>query len=202
MNVNEDQLKFFDIICNNTWKLDRLSFQIPSHIHQWICAILIAPIGSDFPVFSMGKGKFFDSKATYAFLWNKSFKHLENIKEWKIIWGAVCHPKQKMFMWLLMWDILPCASHLARRKIIQNPNCMFCKSFHEDLDHLFKLFPRARQFWDKAGLTNHVLTANHSSFKDWVVVNLKRSDLDKVVSISWPTLFINSLWTIWLRRNS
>ncbi|XP_056695812.1 uncharacterized protein [Spinacia oleracea] len=168
---------------------------------KWIQAIPIVPDCSDIPVCTMGKGKYFDSKATYDFLWNKTFKHLENPKEWNTIWGAICHPKQKVFLWLMLWNRLPCASHLFRRMIIRNSNCMFCQTTHEDLDHLFIACPKARQFWDETGLVNHVLTTNHSYFQDWIVYNLKRTDLDDIVSTSWPTLFINSLWSIWLRRN-
>lgn len=102
MAANEEHLKVSDIISNKCWNLSVLSFPIPIHLQHWILVIPISPTSNDFPVCSMWKGKFFDSKSTYAYLWKESFNHLGNMKDWSLIWDAVCHPKQKTFLWLLL----------------------------------------------------------------------------------------------------
>lgn len=201
MTLGEENRKVCEVIGNCAWNLSHLTFCLPNDITQWINAIPIPALGEDIPVCQMGKGSFFDSKSTYSFLWNKAHKLLANYQDWNVVWKSVCAPKIKIFLWLICWGRLPSASHLAYRSIIPNPNCSFCPTNEEDISHILRNFPRALEFWEESGISQHELNGNTNNLLDWLYYNLTRKDLNNKFPAPWSSVFIYSIWSLWIRRN-
>ncbi|XP_056687896.1 uncharacterized protein [Spinacia oleracea] len=201
MTLGEENRKVSDVISNCAWNLSHIPFILPNHISQGINAIPIPALGEDTHVCQMGKGVYFDSKATYSYLWNKAHKHLANTQNWNVVWNSNCAPKMRVFLWLICWGRLPCASHLAHRNIIPNPNFSFCPNSEEDATHIFYKCPRALEFWEEVGISLQDLNGTGNTLLDWLHYNLTRSDLNNKLLAPWPTFFIYSIWCLWNRRN-
>lgn len=111
--------------------------------------ILIPNFGTDTPFCSILKDSNFDTKCAYNIIWNSKFPNLKFDITCSTVRKARCPPKIKIFHWLIMWHMLPTASHLASRQIIPNSYRPFCPNVHEDSKHLFMLYPRAHEFWNE-----------------------------------------------------
>lgn len=79
MTLGEEKRKVSDVIINCSWNLTNLILTLTVDIHLWINSIPIPNLGEHTHVCQMGKGSFFNSKATYSFPWKKAHDHLANV---------------------------------------------------------------------------------------------------------------------------
>jgi len=85
----------------------------------------------------------------------------------------------------------------SKRGLADNPFCATCESAYEDVDHVFRLCPRAsaiRQFFTSINLGTK---GYNGEFHTWLLLNLKDTEQE----VTWPAKFLLILWYIWKWRN-
>nr|XP_021852025.1 uncharacterized protein LOC110791584 [Spinacia oleracea] len=187
------------IMRNGNWYLNELSFILPTNILNWIKAIPIPLFGEDAPYCSLSNGLKFNLQSAYNHVWNNKFSETTPSEKWSCVWKARCPPKIQFFLWLILWNRLPTASHLASRQIIPNGKCQFCPHDQEDIGHLFLYCPRATEFWNQLEFTDKFKHLQND-FENWFLENLKCTE-PSTMSVPNQTVFAFSLWRLWNRRN-
>ncbi|KAF7835378.1 reverse transcriptase [Senna tora] len=115
------------------------------------------------------------------------------------IWKTRCHRRLKFFLWTCANNGLPTKDRLSKRKVNINPYCSFCGASVESDCHLFLECSLTKSIWH---LTKcKIILDNRDNFGMWIRDNCTNLDLDSL-GIPHSSLFIYSLWQIWVARNN
>ena len=114
---------------------------------------------------------------------------------WRALWKLKLMGKIKIFSWRACHDVLPTRVNLAKRKIISDTLCHYCKSVPEDTLHVIRGCGAAQDVW--AGSLNVLqkFQTNHVDF-----LQLFEALVDKLSTIEMK-LFLVQVWLIWNQRN-
>lgn len=66
---------------------------------------------------------------------------------WRKLWGARVPGKVKICVWRGCQDGLPTHIKLAKRKVIHEVDCVFCRSILETIEHIFRDCDLASAVW-------------------------------------------------------
>ena len=114
---------------------------------------------------------------------------------WNKVWRSRVPPKVRVFMWRLLRGTLPTRTALAKKLLIPEILCVFCKRHAETDVHLFKECQALKYFWNSS------------------IVGVKPNDLPDISLIEWIVLLLDpsrcqesdllfmSFWVIWSERN-
>ncbi|KAK3227717.1 hypothetical protein Dsin_007579 [Dipteronia sinensis] len=119
-----------------------------------------------------------------------------------LIWNRFCPPNVEVFVWNLLKG-RTLVKEVMRRFGMDaslNPNCTFCNSFTETIDHIFLHCQWSWNIWKSCMSWWDVRYCNNNSFKEWTKwwLGLCPAVSSKKV---WCILFSAIVWTIWDSRN-
>ncbi|CAL1380781.1 unnamed protein product [Linum trigynum] len=127
--------------------------------------------------------------------WSASVSWMDR-PSWIRVWEAPVPPKLRVFLWQILYRLLPTIEALIERKIEVHPRCPVCWAESETLEHLFLECPVARALWDYAGLEYLGQGLPRQTFPLFLkrLLNILRHD-HLVMAVTAV------LWRIWRSRN-
>ncbi|XP_021759197.1 uncharacterized protein LOC110724108 [Chenopodium quinoa] len=159
----------------------------------------------DFVYWKFTRDGNFSTKSAYAALIQGSFPVIYDgnyilSSWWKKFWAFPILPKWKMFVWKLLYGVIPVAALLCTKGIPVDPLCAFCHTSQETIDHLFLHCPFTRRLWSCGPLGILLPPENFSSFSHWFSTLITHS----LAHGDWSTLdsILAFTWAIWCCRNS
>ena len=191
LHKNESLVSVRDVWNNGDWDESRLSFVLPTAIHERLKSLSWTPIDeNDTPYSSFATQNIFSLKKAYNFEISK--KNRTNVDlSW--IWHGNFPPKMKFFLWLCWFDRLPTNRMLWIRKIRPSPICNLCSLEEENTLHILSECSFAKAVWTLAEIDPSLLMGDRES---WLHKNIHAKDM--CMNIPWHTLFpfvCNELWT-------
>ncbi|XP_061999476.1 uncharacterized protein LOC133716838 [Rosa rugosa] len=117
-------------------------------------------------------------------------------KYWKLIWNSKVPPKDRVFMWRLMKEILPTRGLLAKRIYLPDSCCVFC---HKELEigmHFFRDCDVVAWFWVFTSLGLKARNVLASSLEEWIM------NVVDILNDGQRCAFFMALWVIWSERNN
>lgn len=114
------------------------------------------------------------------------------------IWRASCLPRQKFFLWLIANNSLPSKHMLCSRGMNVNPMCSFCGIHQATVFHLFRECDIAKRVWNMCS-TPAGFDGNHN-FVPWLISSVMCQE-NSFFNIPFGTVFVFTLWSLWLARN-
>ena len=114
-------------------------------------------------------------------------------RDWSWVWKLRVPQRIRTFLWLVLHGRLLTNEERARRRLCDSSQCELCNGGVEDLDHLFRHGPMAKEVWRELRLSGLVYLARDPNFKLWLQQNLGQSHEDP----DWSLKFLVTLWYIW-----
>lgn len=121
---------------------------------------------------------------------------------WKWFWKLKIPEKLKSFIWIILHNKLPTNQLRALRGMTTQDSCPRCNAGPEDINHLFRVCPKAADHW-RATVFGQSMRGNlDSSIVDWCGKNLGKSKILVVVLGSLGTSYsLPQFGKIWKDRN-
>ncbi|MBA0557442.1 hypothetical protein Golob_014511 [Gossypium lobatum] len=126
---------------------------------------------------------------------------LDSEDYWKIVWKYPSPQRVRVFLWLVLKQKLLSNSERARRGISHSSSCSICGHDIEDLVHVLRDCPSAKDVWRLVipdQLKQRVFSV---SFQDWLNLNLCFHERLHDYGLMWSCLFGLVSWHIWKNRN-
>ncbi|KAF7830820.1 LINE-type retrotransposon LIb DNA [Senna tora] len=140
LSRNENEVTLEELVNQNgDWKWEILSFTLPIDIRHRFQAIHVdtsSPIADNTSWIGNVNGSF-TTKFAYSVLCSSKFLWPED-SNWSWVWKLGCHPRYKLFIWLVLMNGLPTRGNLARRGMNIPSNCPICNLNVEENSHLFR----------------------------------------------------------------
>lgn len=179
------------------WDWQKFSFIFPSHISHHMLSTPRNPQSFLEDTISWGldiRGNY-TLKSAYLIL---SHRPHYNKSPSKWIWKIPCHTRFKFFAWLISHCSIPTNFLLSSRGINVPPFCVLCGTKMETTEHLLRFCCVTESIFRNSPISSLVLTTG--DFPTWFKKCASSQDLFSL-NISYGTLFIYFLWSIWTARN-
>lgn len=153
LNANEDHMLVRNILVNQEWNLDKLSFSIPSDIQNAIQSIHISSstLAKDKAYWKPTNNGIFNLKSAIIILTPPKDPPMNT--SW--IWNLKIPRKICFFLWLCYHRKLPTRTYLLHIDLNIDDICPACRRNKEDIYHIFLTCPIAKKFWDDLGTSPH-----------------------------------------------
>jgi len=122
--------------------------------------------------------------------------HTETDRKW--MWKIRISQRIKLFLWLVLHLKILSNAERFKRQMISSPQCDLCLGELEDLEHILRSCPKAREVWQELRIEGLRYIAGEEEFSKWIRQNLQRTHDDP----DWSTKFMITLWYIWKWRCS
>lgn len=191
------EVKVKHFVDHNGWKLEELSKVLPQSAIKEIAPIPVL-LNSDIEdkiIWSQNANGIFSVRPAYDLHYQG--QSTENTC-WEKIWKINVPPKIKIFLWELHGKLLT-NDHKMHRKMTTNPACTICNHPKEDLQHLFRECPNAKQIIGMLPRQRRSLWANGLNFQTWVKSNINSGGRGKEDQL-WVSVFCLTLWYTWKWR--
>ena len=142
----------------------------------------------------------------------KAFQYQYSQSQWQIhqfdtsvsrVWRGICPPKAELLLWLVLIGRINTKERLTRLNILHNNDirCVLCKTYDEDINHLFftchfawRVWSCCCQWWE----VSWVFADNPSTnFESWCAVRLHGGQ-----KRLWILCFYVVVWSLWDLRNN
>lgn len=120
--------------------------------------------------------------------------------EWHWIWKLKTPQKLKGFCWLLFNGRLLTNQQRCIRGLTTDDRCPRCNLNVEDLHHLLRECPKAKEIWHLIRGSRWIENCQGQSLDQWLQLNLKNQER-RIYHIPWGTVFLYTIWEIWKDRN-
>lgn len=144
-------------------------------------------------------GGTFSTKLSYKLLFSADLPSSNHFR-WNLVWGQIVPPKIKIFLWKVMWTILPTKLVLSKRLSNINPLCDWCGVKEETMEHIFWGCEVADWMWQYLGSWWSIPSLLNRHF-DFSLPRLFLLTRRKFIKKVWGLVVAAALWTIWLARN-
>ncbi|XVF12326.1 hypothetical protein REPUB_Repub08aG0106800 [Reevesia pubescens] len=192
-----DQAKVSELAdCNGQWQWNKLS-GLPVEVWEQLSLVHLDSLESDKTIWSAESNGCFSVKSAYGF----SLDDPAAVFDWKKIWKLDASPRVKHFLWLVCHNRLLTKEACFTRHIVNSSLCPRCHGAAEDLLHLLRDCSFSKRIWSRWFHGVHLDHFCSLSLKDWILYNLRRSNVLVEGNISWPTCFGFVCWLIWSYRN-
>ncbi|KAL8524930.1 hypothetical protein ACS0TY_014520 [Phlomoides rotata] len=126
-----------------------------------------------------------------------------NLEDLKLAWNKLVPKKVAAFCWKLLQDKIPTLANLIKREAFNKKisrRCRFCIHSEEDSKHLFFECGHARKIWNKVcgWLGHYSIHSSESSQHLEDFSNIFTGERKSIGNAIWQ----NTVWNIWLNRNS
>ncbi|KAF7844545.1 reverse transcriptase [Senna tora] len=200
LNRNNNEVTFRELVTQNgEWNQEIISFILPTDIRQRLQAIPVdtsSPIVDNVSWIGNLNGNF-STKSAYFLLCSFKFSWPED-SNWSWVWKLGCHPRYKLFIWLLLMNGLPTRGNLAGRGMNISSNCPLCNLSVEENSYLFRDCIVSQQVW--LLVSPYFALQTNSDFNLWIKINCK-DQAPSIYNISHETLFIYLILHLWNARN-
>ncbi|XP_019200243.1 PREDICTED: uncharacterized protein LOC109193865 [Ipomoea nil] len=181
------------------WKWEKLADTLPQETLERIAGYRLTEEGiSDEWGWGPGHRGHFSVKSAYDFITNSPVDAADT--DWKRLWALRVPARVSMFLWLVKHGRILTNAERARRHLTSNDFCFRCAGKREDMDHIFRECPAARQIWSLSLHTQMVEKLRTLSWQEWFTVNLHGAATHGFDD-GWPERFGNRLWWLWHWRN-
>ncbi|XP_038687586.1 uncharacterized protein LOC119986972 [Tripterygium wilfordii] len=119
---------------------------------------------------------------------------------WPKIWRLNVPQRVTVFIWQLTHQRIMCNSERFKRRFTGDPSCKLCSGVDEDVNHIFRRCPRAKQFWQAILPDQELSFQADLGFNDWLHYNICGRDA-RNLSSNWAAMFAVILWCLWKWRN-
>lgn len=137
----------------------------------------------------------FTVKSAYQ-IWKPS-ETLEDPTPWKKLWKLPMAQRVRTFSWLLFKGRLLTNSERCRRKMTNDDTCSICNHGPEDIDHILRLCPLAREVWKRTLPPPLYQKLTLGNITDWLRALLLKNRGDQ----SWTIGPFITCWKLWEARN-
>ena len=114
------------------------------------------------------------------------------------MWKVRVPERVKFFLWLTFHGRLLTNAERYRRKLATSPLCAACSNEVEDLVHIFRECPKAKEVWRGLQARGLRYTAGSASLQEWIYINSLGDHEDP----KWQTKFLLTVWYLWKWRCS
>lgn len=185
---------------NQTWFLDNISHIIDRDTSELINNIYLVGFTSesDQPCWTHAGNGIFSASSAYEFI----CKEGSDLSGWKWLWKLKVPSKLKTFTWLILLNKLPTNELRNHRGLCQSGLCPRCNLEIEDINHLFRGCPKAKDFWSLFRSSQWLSKDLDCPILDWITRNLKSTKISGIGNnIPWSCIFLAIIWQIWKDRN-
>ncbi|KAA3486878.1 LINE-1 reverse transcriptase isogeny [Gossypium australe] len=186
---------------DGSWNLDLFHVWVPEEVINRITSIPPPhpDSGEDIVIWARSATGTFSVRSAYWSLKEDTWNPHEEY--WKIPWKYKGPQRVRMFLWLAFRERLLTNSERARRGISHSSSCIICGHGFEDLEHVLRDCPAAKEVWMLV-LPNQLKQRFFSvSFQDWFILNLCFHESLQGSGLTWSCLFGLIVWRIWKNRN-
>ncbi|KAA3472023.1 reverse transcriptase [Gossypium australe] len=184
-----------------SWNLDLFRVWLPEEVINRITSIppLHPDTGVDRVIWARSASGLFSVRTAYWSLRENMWHPHEEY--WKIPWKYQGPQRVRLFLWLAFRQRLLTISERVRRGISHSSSCPTCGHSVEDLMHVLRDCPTAKEVWMLV-LPNQLQQRFFStSFLDWLILNLCFHESLQGSGTTWSCLFGLIAWRIWKNRN-
>ncbi|KAA3478810.1 Beta-glucosidase 46 [Gossypium australe] len=200
-NLNLDCVVRDLVNSDGCWDLELLSVWLPDYVIKKI--ISIPPphpdAGSDRVIRAQSTTGVFSIRSAYWTLKENTWNPKED--NWKHIWRYQGPQRVRFFLWLASKQKLLTNTERMRRGIGQSNACALCGHEFEDMIHVLRDCPTAKDVWMHV-IPNKLMHRFFSdSFQNWFSTNLSCHEKLQDSGVTWSSLFGLITWRIWKNRN-
>ena len=157
---------------NRGWKWELFSEFLSKDTFKTIAAVEVQQCddSKDQIVWDSSRNRDFSIKSPILLI--RPAGGIEKDQVWSCIWKLQAPQRIKFFLWLVAHERLMMNAHGVRRGLDSDPSCKVCNCMEEDIRHILRDCPTAREVW------SHLIPYNSINFytlptRSWLVVNLK-----------------------------
>ena len=200
LRQEEQNLRISDLWCDQEWKWELFSFDLPQSIKEKIKAIPIQLHGNgrDTVLWKFSKNGEFTTSSAYRLAIQGEEAVTQFHGQW--IWKLDILPRITNFLWLCLHGSIPVREVLAERGIICEKVCPICREQDESIIHLFHECKFACDVWRKLVVPPSHVSSFANNFEIWLKNNCL-SEVRHLGSIPWCFLFLFAVWNLWKNRN-
>ena len=201
INDMECNLAVVDLIQDNNWNWNALSFKLPSDIMDKIKAIPIQLFGrkEDRLIWRLTKDGEFNTASAYMLASKDDGEANSFTGGW--VWKLDTLPRIQSFLWLCHHRSIPVREMLANRGIQCDTTCLLCRNASEPAIHLLRECPYAKQIWRKVGIPTIMEASYNLEMLQWLKANCLTSHDILSNGVPWKILFTFTVWNLWKHRN-
>ncbi|XP_019198912.1 PREDICTED: uncharacterized protein LOC109192673 [Ipomoea nil] len=181
------------------WKWELLEDALPTEMKARLASFVLTEehvpdaLGWDLDPKGM-----FTVRSAYSAIVNGPIDNTDG--SWKRMWRIRVPARICMLLWLVLHGKILTNAERARRKLTSNPFCFRCAGHPEDLNHLFRTCPAAKQVWDAALTSRTRERLDTLPWDVWLETNLRGNGMNGF-SDHWRESFCIRLWWLWRWRN-
>lgn len=184
---------------NGNWDLNFLSAFLPQHVLECIRGLprpMETSIKDDICWSGTPDGSF-SLKSAFALITSQSLDVPSG--EWIWIWKIPCIERIRTFLWLIMHDrLLTNFTHFYRH-MTTSADCPRCTGIEENLSHLLRDCPIARETWQRLGVRSSGFFS--PPIHSWIRLNSTAKASYFQETTPWFLVFLGAIWYLWKRRN-
>ncbi|KAK9031098.1 hypothetical protein V6N11_032490 [Hibiscus sabdariffa] len=178
----------------------RLSSLLPKQVLKRITA-LPPPnpaLGTDTLGWRWEENKRFSTRSAYRVLCPRVLENPHS--SWRIIWALQVLQRIRVFMWLVMREVLLTNVERTRRHLSPSGICRLCNREDEDVLHVLRGCQRPRSVWLSLLPPSVFPMFMSLPLKEWVLANIIPHGSCSRGDPEWPIRFVVLCWLLWKRR--
>lgn len=141
----------------------------------------------------------FSVSAAYNLLTNTDTN--TNMVSWNWIWKLKIPQKLKGFCRLLFHGRLLTNQQRCIRGLTTDDSCPRCNLATEDLNHLLRECPKAKEIWHTTRESKWLEAYERQPMDQWLQLNPESQEKTSY-NIPWGIVFLYTIWEIWKARNN
>ncbi|KAF7841372.1 ribonuclease H [Senna tora] len=181
------------------WDWARFDYLLPDDVRARIVAIRppsnLAP--SDQVAWKFSNDGRFSIKTAYKSIAGNLGTDRDAL--FKLIWKLRVPQRVRTCLWLCGHNKLLTTAERVRRGMMDVASCSRCGGAHEDVLHVFRNCPRARNLWMRLVRSSCWPEFFNSDLSTWLQLNLVKK-LGRL-EFDWHTTFATACWSLWRWRN-
>lgn len=121
--------------------------------------------------------------------------------KWKIIWKISGSQRVCFFIWLVLKQRILSNIERVKKGFADGTSCHICGFHLEDILHILRDCPVAKDVWSQIILGNHSSNFFSLNLQYWILINVQDTSIALAGGASWACLFKILVWRIWKNCN-
>ncbi|XP_057418984.1 uncharacterized protein LOC130713213 [Lotus japonicus] len=195
VHITDTSLSLRDVIRDGSWNFSGLYTIIPPDLQQSFHAIVPSLDARlvDCWTWKHDRNGVYTAASAYSWLISEAAQpSVPPLVPWKFIWKIEAPEKIRVFVWLLMHDVIQVNNFRFRCHLVSSPACTRCNHHVEDSIHCLRDCRFAREVWSRLDalswpgfLSGDILS--------WFLCQARGTH---------ASLFATAIWGIWRWRNN
>lgn len=195
VHISDTDLSLNQVWQADRWALERLATSLPQELTDIINEIsgppLFNPDMKDRWVWAAHHTGQYTVASGYLWLLS-SQRNFNNSQDWKWVWKISAPAKVQFLVWLVAHDALPTNELRHHRGLAPSPSCQRCSSHVENIIHVLRDCPHAREVRYNSGMPLSPPFFAQQGPVQWITTNIQ-GDME--------CLFLAGVWWLWCWRN-